>query len=83
MDLIIFLVVGALAGYVAGLIMKGGGFGVLINIVVGIVGAWLGGWLIGKWIPAIVAIGPVTLGSFITAVIGACLLLWIISFFKK
>ena len=67
MNLIIFLVIGALAGWLAGVIMKGGGFGLIGNIVVGVVGAFLGGWLLPK---LGVSIGG-DFGGFITAVIGA------------
>ena len=77
--LIIYIVVGAVAGYLAGLIMKGGGFGFVINAIIGIVGAFVGGWLFGLigisfsgWI-----------GWLIGAVVGACILLWVLSFFKK
>jgi len=44
-DLIIFLLIGAVAGWLAGLIMKGGGFGLLGDIVVGVIGSLIGGWL--------------------------------------
>ena len=44
-DIIIFLVIGAVAGWLAGLIMKGGGFGLVGDIVVGIIGSVIGGWL--------------------------------------
>ena len=47
--LIMTLVIGALAGWLAGKIMKGDGFGLLGNIVVGIVGAFIGGFLFGLW----------------------------------
>jgi len=50
--LIIFLLIGAVAGWLAGLIMKGGGFGLIGNIVVGVIGSLIGGWLfwfIGDW----------------------------------
>ncbi len=46
MDLIIFLAIGALAGWLAGVIMKGGGFGLIGDIIVGILGSFLGGWLL-------------------------------------
>ena len=46
MNLIIFLVIGALAGWLAGVIMKGRGFGIIGNIVVGILGSFVGGWLL-------------------------------------
>jgi uncharacterized membrane protein YeaQ/YmgE (transglycosylase-associated protein family) len=63
--------------------MRGGGFGILVNIVVGIIGAIIGGWLLGGLIPAIVAIGPITLGAILTAFIGAVILLFVISLVKR
>ena len=45
--LVIFLLIGAVAGWLAGLIMKGGGFGLIGNIVVGVIGSLIGGWLFG------------------------------------
>ena len=45
--LVIFLLIGAVAGWLAGVIMKGGGFGVIGNIVVGVIGSLIGGWLFG------------------------------------
>ena len=45
--LIIFLVIGAIAGWIAGQIMSGGGFGLVGDIVVGVIGALIGGWLLG------------------------------------
>ena len=44
---IIFLLIGAVAGWLAGVIMRGGGFGLVGNIVVGIIGSLIGGWLFG------------------------------------
>ena len=79
MNLIIFLVIGALAGWLAGVIMKGGGFGLIGNNVVGVVGAFLGGWLLPK---LGVSIGG-DFGGFITAVIGAVILLFIVRLIKK
>jgi uncharacterized membrane protein YeaQ/YmgE (transglycosylase-associated protein family) len=79
MNLIIVLVIGALAGWLAGVIMKGGGFGLIGNIVVGVVGAFLGGWLLPK---LGVSIGG-DFGGFITAVIGAVILLFIVRLIKK
>jgi uncharacterized membrane protein YeaQ/YmgE (transglycosylase-associated protein family) len=79
MNLIIFLVIGALAGWLAGVIMKGGGFGVIGNIVVGVVGSFLGGWLLPK---LGLSIGG-DFGGFITAVIGAVILLFIVRLIKK
>jgi uncharacterized membrane protein YeaQ/YmgE (transglycosylase-associated protein family) len=79
MNLIIFLVIGALAGWLAGVIMKGGGFGVIGNIIVGILGAFVGGWILPK---LGIAIGG-DFGGFITAVIGAVILLFIAKLIKK
>ena len=79
MDVIIFLVIGALAGWLAGVIMKGGGFGLIGNIAVGVVGAFLGGWLLSK---LGLSIGG-DFGGFITAVIGAVILLFIVRLIKK
>jgi uncharacterized membrane protein YeaQ/YmgE (transglycosylase-associated protein family) len=78
MNFILFLVVGGLAGWCAGLLTKGSGFGVLGNVIVGIVGAFLGGLcfrLLG-----IVAYGLI--GQFIFAVIGALLFIWLLGFIK-
>ena len=77
--LIIFLAIGAVAGWLAGLLMKGGGFGLLVNIVVGIVGAVIGGYVFG--LLGISAGGLI--GSIITATAGAVLLLFIIGIIKK
>lgn len=78
-SLIIFLAIGALAGWLAGNIMKGGGFGFIGNILVGIVGAVVGGSVFNSL--GLVAGG--LLGSIITATVGAVILLFIISIVKR
>lgn len=78
-SLIIFLIIGAVAGWLAGLLMKGRGFGLLGNIIVGIIGAILGGFLFG--VLGIVAGGLI--GSIVTATVGAVVLLFLISIIKK
>ena len=78
-SLIMILVIGALAGWLAGKIMKGEGFGVAINIVVGIIGAVIGGFFFSL-------LGVTTggfIGSLITATIGAMALLFLIGQVKK
>ena len=77
--LIIFLAIGAIAGWLAGLLMKGGGFGLLGNIVVGVIGAVVGGVVFGFL--GITAGGMI--GSIITATAGAALLLFIVGLIKK
>ncbi|MEM7354509.1 MAG: GlsB/YeaQ/YmgE family stress response membrane protein [Acidobacteriota bacterium] len=79
MSLIYTLIIGALAGWLAGQIMKGRGFGLLGNIVVGIVGAVVGGYLSGM---LGLSIGG-DLGYLITAVLGAVVLLFIVGLIKK
>lgn len=79
MNLIIFLVIGALAGWLAGVVMKGRGFGVLVNMVVGVLGAYFGGWLLPR---LGIAFGG-DMGLFITAFLGAVLLLAIIGLIKR
>lgn len=79
MSLIIFLIIGALAGWLAGVLMKGRGFGVLGNILVGIVGAFLGGWLL----PLVGLRFAGDIGLFITAFIGAVILLFIVGLIRK
>jgi uncharacterized membrane protein YeaQ/YmgE (transglycosylase-associated protein family) len=78
-SLIIFLAIGAVAGWLAGLIMKGGGFGLIGNIVVGIIGAFVGGFLAG--VLGLSASG--LLGSILLATLGAVVLLFIIGLIKK
>ena len=79
-SLLIFLIVGAVAGWLAGQIVKGHGFGLLGNIVVGIVGAFLAGWLL----PQVgLAIGGGYIAAIINALIGAIILLFLIGLFKR
>ncbi|MFC7048147.1 GlsB/YeaQ/YmgE family stress response membrane protein [Emcibacter nanhaiensis] len=80
MEFLWFLIIGAVAGFLAGKIMKGGGFGLLGNLIVGIIGAVLGGWLFGV---LGISVSEGLIGSLITAVVGAVVLLFIVGFFKK
>ncbi len=75
MNLIAWLIIGGLAGWIAGHIMRGGGFGILGNIGVGVVGAVVGGFLFS--LLGLQAGGFV--GSLVTAIVGAVVLLWVIS----
>ena len=79
-SLVVFLIIGAVAGWLAGLLMRGGGFGLLGNIVVGIIGAFVGGFLFSR---VGVSAGGGLIGSLITAVVGAAVLLFIVGLFKK
>jgi len=74
------LIVGGIAGWLAGVIMKGKGQGILINIIVGIVGGVLGAWLFGL---LGFSIGPGLVSSVVTATIGAVVLLFVVSKLKS
>jgi uncharacterized membrane protein YeaQ/YmgE (transglycosylase-associated protein family) len=81
-SLLIFLFIGAMAGWLAGLIVRGFGFGLLGNIVVGIIGAFLAGWLLPALGVHFMIIGPIVT-SIIHAMIGAIVLLVIIGLFRR
>ena len=78
-ELIIFLAIGAVAGWLAGTLMKGAGFGLLANIVIGVIGAVFGGFVFGL---LGVSAGGV-IGAIVTATVGASLLLFIVGLIKK
>lgn len=79
MSLVWWIVVGLIAGWAAGKIMKGGGYGVVVDIVLGIVGAVVGGWLMG-----LVGIYSGSfIGTIIIAIIGAVFLIWLSRVLKK
>ena len=79
MNFILFLIIGAIAGWLAGRIMKGRGFGVIGNLIVGIIGAFIGGFVFG--LLGIATYGLI--GSLISSLAGAIILLWIIGLVKK
>ncbi|HXR63718.1 MAG TPA: GlsB/YeaQ/YmgE family stress response membrane protein [Rudaea sp.] len=78
-SLVIFLLIGAVAGWLAGQVVKGGGFGLIGDIVVGILGAFVAGWLLpglGLGLTGIV-------GSIVYAAIGAIILLVVVRLIKR
>ena len=75
-----WIIVGLIAGFLAGKVMKGGGFGVLMDIVIGIVGAMIGGWVFGQ---VGIFSGGGLIGSILVAFVGACILLWLVRLIKK
>ena len=80
MDFLYFILIGAAAGWLGGQFMKGTGFGLLGNIVVGIVGGFLGGFLFG--LLGLSSTGGL-MGSLVTATVGAIVLLYIVKLVKK
>lgn len=84
MGIIIWLVMGGLVGWVASMIMgTNGQQGIILNVVVGIVGAMIGGWLFGPMLGAGSINDGITAMSFVVSLIGAVLLLAIVSFFRR
>ena len=79
-DLLWFLIIGLVAGWLAGVIMKGGGFGMVGDLVVGVVGAFLGGFLFRA---LGLSAGGGLIGSLIVALIGAIVLLFIVRLIKR
>jgi len=80
MGLLYWIVVGLIAGWLAGQVMKGGGYGIVVDIVLGIVGGIIGGWVFGQlglW-P-----GGGILGSIIVAFVGAVIFVWITRLLKR
>lgn len=70
--LIWWIIVGLIAGFLASVVMRGGGYGIVGDIIAGIIGAFIGGWLFGV---LGIHMGGGLLGSIIVAFIGACILI--------
>jgi uncharacterized membrane protein YeaQ/YmgE (transglycosylase-associated protein family) len=75
-----WIIVGGIAGWLAGKLMKGGGFGVIVNVLLGIVGSVVGGWLFGV---LGISVGSGFIGSLASATVGAIVLLALVGLFKK
>ncbi len=78
-NLLLFLVIGLVAGWLAGQIMKGRGFGLVGNLVVGVIGAIVGGYIFD--LAGIQAGGMI--GALAAALVGALILLWVVGLVKK
>jgi uncharacterized membrane protein YeaQ/YmgE (transglycosylase-associated protein family) len=79
MEIVWYILIGIAAGWIAGQIMKGRGFGLLGDLVIGIVGAILGGLLFGN----LFSLGGGLIGSLVTATLGAIVLLFLIRLVKR
>jgi uncharacterized membrane protein YeaQ/YmgE (transglycosylase-associated protein family) len=75
-----WLIVGLIAGFLASMVMRGGGYGILGDILAGIVGAFIGGWLFGV---LGISLGGGIIGSIFVAFIGACILIAILRLFSR
>jgi uncharacterized membrane protein YeaQ/YmgE (transglycosylase-associated protein family) len=76
-----YIVIGGIAGWLAGKLVKGGGQGILLNVVVGVVGGFIGGFLLEKL--GVDVIAGRKWFTFFTALIGAVLLLWVVGLFRR
>ena len=78
--IIVWIIIGGLAGWIASKVVTGGGFGLVGNVILGIIGAFVAGWLL----PAIgIGLGGGIIGAIISAMIGAIIILLIISLIKR
>ncbi len=77
-SLVWWLIVGLIAGFLASVVMRGGGYGMVGDIIVGLIGAFIGGWLFSL---VGVSSGGGLLGSIIVAFIGACILIFLLRAF--
>jgi len=80
MGFLAWIIVGLIAGWLAGQVMKGGGYGVLVDIILGLLGGLLGGWLVGQ---LGIGTGGSMVGSIIVAFIGAVILVGITRLVKR
>ena len=79
--IVLWLVIGAAAGWLAGQLMRGRGLGLVGNIVVGVIGAFVGGWLLGGVLG--ISIGGGLVGAILNATVGAVVVLAVIGAIKR
>jgi uncharacterized membrane protein YeaQ/YmgE (transglycosylase-associated protein family) len=80
-SLLVFLLVGLIAGWLAGKIMRGSGFGIIGDLIVGIIGAFIGGWLWGAL--HLPTIGNFWINAIVTATVGALVLLFLLRLIRR
>jgi uncharacterized membrane protein YeaQ/YmgE (transglycosylase-associated protein family) len=78
-DIVLFLLIGLAAGWLAGVLVKGGGFGLVANLVIGVIGALIGGYVFGML--GVTAGG--TLGALLSATVGAVILLFLLKLIRR
>lgn len=79
-SILVFLIVGLVAGWLAGKVVQGGGFGLIGNIIVGVIGAFFAGWLLPR---LGFSVGGGFISSIVNAFIGAAILLIILRIIKR
>ncbi len=83
MGLFTWIIVGAIAGWLAGKVLKGRGFGLLGNIVIGVIGALVGGWLAGSLLNISNAISGFNLQTILVAFLGSVIVVYIAKLLRK
>ena len=78
MDIVAWIVVGLIAGWLAGQVMRGGGYGIVGDVIVGIVGAVIGGFLAGEFLNMQNAVSGINVTSVVVAFVGALILIGIL-----
>ncbi|PKH68495.1 GlsB/YeaQ/YmgE family stress response membrane protein [Flavobacterium sp. ALD4] len=82
-SLLVWLLLGVVAGWSAGLVINGGSFGIIGNIIIGIIGSFLGGWLGSKLGISGAVVGGFSVAIVVTAVLGAVVLLFVLSLIRR
>jgi len=80
-SLIVILIVGLIAGWLAGKIMRGSGFGIIGDIIIGIIGAFIGTWLWGALHLPVIA--NFWVSAIVISTVGACVLVFVIGLFRR
>ena len=83
MGILAWLVVGLIAGWLASMVMRGGGYGLIGDIIVGVVGALVGGWLATTLLNMPNPVNGINIGTIIVAFVGAVILLGILRLFSR
>jgi uncharacterized membrane protein YeaQ/YmgE (transglycosylase-associated protein family) len=83
MSIISWLVVGFIAGFLASRVMRGGGYGLIGDIIVGVVGALIGGWLATTFLKMPNPVNGINIGTILVAFVGAVILLGILRLFRR
>jgi uncharacterized membrane protein YeaQ/YmgE (transglycosylase-associated protein family) len=81
-DILIWIIVGIVAGWLAGVVVRGYGLGLVGNLVVGVIGAIIAGWLLPQLGVAFVVVNPL-ITAIVYATIGAIILLLVIGLFRR
>jgi uncharacterized membrane protein YeaQ/YmgE (transglycosylase-associated protein family) len=83
MSILSWIVIGLIAGWLEGLVVRGGGFGLIGDLIVGVVGALLGGWIASVIFGVTDPIGGFNIGTLFVAFVGAVVLVWILRAFGR